>query len=213
MTLDQFVINTRHIFRTPYFIRTSAAPSYSSESITAQLSFRQVVQIIVARDTLESRSCSEREYHVKQSMKITTRSGFTLIEIMVVVAIIGILASIAIPGFKLAIEKSRQQACALNRKNIDGAKLRWALDYKEPPDATPTDVTSNTNPTARRAANTHSTPLPRNAPAASRLTRTKDRRFNSISTATWARPFCRPSVSWRGGGRLNLGFTLAPGLV
>ena len=73
-------------------------------------------------------------------MKTATRSGFTLIEIMVVVAIIGILASIAVPGFKLAIEKSRQQACAVNRKNIDGAKLRWALDYKEPPDATPTDA-------------------------------------------------------------------------
>jgi general secretion pathway protein G len=72
-------------------------------------------------------------------MKTTLRSGFTLIEIMVVVAIIGLLASIAIPNIKYAIEKSRQQACAINRKNIDGVKLQWALDNKEPPTAMPKD--------------------------------------------------------------------------
>lgn len=73
-------------------------------------------------------------------MKNQRQNGFTLIEIMVVVAIIGILASLAVPNLLHAISKSRQQACAVNRKNIDGAKLQWALDNHEPPEAMPTET-------------------------------------------------------------------------
>ena len=72
-------------------------------------------------------------------MKTKSTSAFTLIEIMIVVAIIGILAAIAIPGFRGAIETSQKKACALNRKQIDGAKMRWALENKQPPTAEPAD--------------------------------------------------------------------------
>ena len=72
-------------------------------------------------------------------MKTTYLKAFTLIEIMIVVAIIGLLAAIAIPNFRSAIDKARQQACGINRKNIDGAKLTWATEKKQPLTATPPD--------------------------------------------------------------------------
>src|ERR1700685_4530730 len=57
-------------------------------------------------------------------------SGFTLVEIMIVVAIIGLLATIAIPNFVRARLKAQQSACINNLRQIDGAKQTWALENK-----------------------------------------------------------------------------------
>jgi|GEM_PF-758871 len=54
--------------------------------------------------------------------------GFTLVEIMIVVAIIAILSAIAIPNFMAARSKSRANACKANLKQIDSAVEQWAMD-------------------------------------------------------------------------------------
>jgi prepilin-type N-terminal cleavage/methylation domain-containing protein len=72
-------------------------------------------------------------------MKINTsrKSGFTLVEIMIVVAIIGLLAAIAIPNFVRARSTSQKNACINNLRQIDGAKQQWALENKQVSTATP----------------------------------------------------------------------------
>ena len=56
--------------------------------------------------------------------------AFTLVEIMIVVAIIGMLAVMAMPFYLRARETSQMQACVNNLRQIDGAKDRYAIESK-----------------------------------------------------------------------------------
>ena len=121
-------------------------------------------------------------------MKANTQHGFTLVEIMIVVAIIGLLAAIAIPNFVRARTTSQTNACINNLRTIDSAKSQWAMETGKQNTNTPAD--SDIQPYMGRGANGE---LP-TCPMTARKPLTP-----ATAPTTWApsRPAssCRPTTS------------------
>jgi prepilin-type N-terminal cleavage/methylation domain-containing protein len=57
-----------------------------------------------------------------------SNAGFTLVEIMIVVAIIAMISGFAIPYVLRARETSQRTRCIDNLRQIESAKQRWGLD-------------------------------------------------------------------------------------
>jgi prepilin-type N-terminal cleavage/methylation domain-containing protein len=56
------------------------------------------------------------------------RAGFTFLEVMVVVTIIGLVVAVAIPNYVKSREYSRLQLCYQNLSKIEAAKQTWAME-------------------------------------------------------------------------------------
>ncbi len=128
-------------------------------------------------------------------MLIRTRgySGFTIVELMIVVAIIGVLLAIAIPNFVKTRDTSQLAAVYNNLRVIEDAKDQWALEYKKG-SGDPIDLPALSD--FIKGGTMH---LLLNSSDQYPVARIGLQRRDSLSTSRWAQ-FDTPTMGKRSGG-------------
>jgi prepilin-type N-terminal cleavage/methylation domain-containing protein len=110
---------------------------------------------------------------VQTSRNALERSGFTLLEIMVVVTIVGLLATIATTNFMIARDNGRLKTIQHNLRKIEDAKEEWAADNRQADGAPVADMNILTdyfhNGTVRPVAQETYAPNPIGTPAEAAL--------------------------------------------
>jgi prepilin-type N-terminal cleavage/methylation domain-containing protein len=102
--------------------------------------------IIITRLLRCSRRLKQKEKSKMKTNKNLRNAGLTLVEIMIVVAIIGLLAAIAIPNFVKARATSQANSCINNLRQIDAAVNEWALEKGKSTGSTAPTLTSDLTP-------------------------------------------------------------------
>ncbi|MCX5680310.1 MAG: prepilin-type N-terminal cleavage/methylation domain-containing protein [Candidatus Omnitrophica bacterium] len=73
-------------------------------------------------------------------MPIRGRKGYTLVEIMIVVAILAILMSVAVPNYVKSGRVASRNTCISNLRQIDGAMEQWAMNKNIPTGTVPNSI-------------------------------------------------------------------------
>lgn len=80
----------------------------------------------------------QTRFTIQTSGRGVSARGFTLVEIMIVIAVIGIMAMIALPNFAKARATAQQKACIKNLHSLSETKQLWGFENKKQPTVTPT---------------------------------------------------------------------------
>ena len=118
--------------------------SRDTEAGSTQVVIERVLSRVLRRNYARLGAAAGFQQSNRHTMKQPKRPGlvhgFTLLEIMIVVAIIGLLAAIAIPNLIRARTRSTATACINNLRQINDAKAQWALEAHQASTATPLDA-------------------------------------------------------------------------
>lgn len=71
---------------------------------------------------------------------LRNQRGFTLVELMIVIVIIGVLAAIAVPAYSSYVSKAQERTCEANRRTISTAATMYYIDHIENDNEYATDI-------------------------------------------------------------------------